>query len=592
MKGSLAEGVLPGVLRDLYVGRKSGLLHFLRDDERRSVRFRHGHIINADTNVQRERLGETLVRLGQLTQQDLDRATEVVTRDNKRLGAVLQELGIMDLGRVEDALALQVRELLLIVMGWSEGEYAFEEEDPHAAPQGEITLKLSTGEMILEAVRRIEDPDVVRYAMGDIDRVLAPSGDPLLRFQRIALSPTDGFVLSRVDGTLSAREIVQMSPLDPAETQRSLFGLLCTGVIEPVAGSSKPRPQPGAGRPAVKSPAAPPRAIPPVEASALPPTSRPAAPWSSGRMQPLASDEPGAGSPPSSSGPSLSPNATRPAGPAATLPASASFPADPAKRKEVEERRREIEEAYRLLKAKNHFELLEVPRASNEAQIKDAYFRLARRFHPDAHHDPSLTDLRDKLEAVFIRLGEAYEVLRSPKTRGNYEASLTRPASVPGPAMPSAPQASAPPVNHDYEVSVATENVGRAEKQMAEAKYWDAIQLLEPAIPLLTGKPKQRARLNLARCFAKNPNWLRRAEDLLQSVVQEDPKNADAYFELGLIYKGGGLKSRALSVFRKALEIRPEHGGAQQELLGLGSGKGDAEPPPSGGLLKKLFRKQ
>lgn len=588
MKGSLAEGVLPGVLRDLYVGRKSGLLHFLRDDERRSVRFRHGHIINADTNVRRERLGETLVRLGQLTQQDLDRATEVVIRDKKRLGAALQELGIMDLGRVEDALALQVREVLLIVMGWSEGEYAFEEEDPHAAPQGEITLKLSTGEMILEAVRRIEDPDVVRYALGDIDRALAPSSDPLLRFQRIALSPTDGFVLSRVDGTLSAREIVQMSPLDPAETQRSLFGLLCTGVIEPVAGSSKPRPQPGAGRPAAKSPAAPPPAVPPGETSALPPTSRPAAPWSSGRMQPLASDEPGAGSPPYSSGPPLlSPNVTMP-GPAAA--AAAVFPADPAKRKQVEERRREIEDAYRVLKAKNHFELLEVPRASNEAQIKDAYFRLARRFHPDAHHDPSLTDLRDKLEAVFIRLGEAYEVLRSPKTRGNYEASLPRPAS--GPAMPSAPQASAPPVNHDYEVSVATDNVGRAEKQMAEAKYWDAIQLLEPAIPLLTGKPKQRARLNLARCFAKNPNWLRRAEDLLQLVVQEDPKNADAYFELGLIYKGGGLRSRALSVFRKALEIRPEHEGAQQELLSLDAEKGDAEPPPSGGLLKKLFRKQ
>lgn len=590
MKGSLAEGILPGILRDLYVGRKSGLLHFLRDDERRSVRFRHGHIINADTNVRRERLGETLVRLGQLTQQDLDRATEVVIRDKKRLGAALQELGIMDLGRVEDALALQVREVLLIVMGWSEGEYAFEEEDPHAAPQGEITLKLSTGEMILEAVRRIEDPDVVRYALGDIDRALAPSSDPLLRFQRIALSPTDGFVLSRVDGALSAREIVQMSPLDPAETQKSLFGLLCTGVIEPIAGSSKPRPQRGAGRPAAKAPAAP----PPVEAEALPPTSRPAAPWSSGRMQPLASDEPGAGSPSSASGPAprlpLSHNAFESAGPAAAP--GAALPPNAAKRKQVEERRREIEDAYQVLKAKNHFELLEVPRASNEAQIKDAYFRLARRFHPDAHHDPTLTDLREKLEAVFIHLGEAYEVLRNPKTRGNYEASLPRPTSTPGSTVPSTPQASTPPPDRDYEVRLAAENAARAEKHMAEAKYWDAIQLLEPAIPLLTGKPKQRARLQLARCFTKNPNWLRRAEDLLQLVVQEDPKNADAYFELGLIYKGGGLKSRAQSVFRKALEIRPEHESAQQELLGLGSDKGDSEPPAGGGLFRKLFGKQ
>ena len=72
-------------------------------------------------------------------------------------------------------------------------------------------------------------------------------------------------------------------------------------------------------------------------------------------MQPLASDEPGAGSLPYSSGPPpLSPNVTTPAGPAAAPPASAVFPADPAKRKQVEERRREIEEAYQVLKAKNH----------------------------------------------------------------------------------------------------------------------------------------------------------------------------------------------------------------------------------------------
>ncbi len=574
MKGSLAEGVLPGVLRDLYIGRRTGLLHFFRGDDRRSVRFRYGHIINADTNVTRERLGETLVRLGQLSQADLDKATEIVTRDKKRLGAVLDEMGIMSRDRVEDALALQVREVLLIVMGWSEGDYRFEEEDPATAPQGEITLKLSTGEMILEAVKRIEDPDVVRYALGDIDRVLSLSTDPLLRFQRITLSPTDGFVLSRVDGTLSAREIVQMSPLDAAETQRSLLGLLCTGVVEYVAGSSKPRPQVAAQRTS-------PKVAPVTEPPPLPPTSRPAAPWSSGPMRPLASDEPGAGS----------------SGLAATGADSPSaaprLPSDPLKRKQVEDRRREVVEAFETLKSKNHFEILGVPRASSEAQIKDAYFKLAKRFHPDAHHDPTLSDLRDKLEAVFIRLGEAYEALRNPRTRGNYEASLPR-TNEPARGQP-APPADRPPGDPGYEVRVAEENIGRAERHIAEARYWDAIQLLEPAIPLLTGRPKQRARVGLARCLAKNPNWLRRAEDVLQAVIQDEPRHIEAHFELGLLYKGGGLKSRALSLFRKVLDLRPDHEGALHEVGELGPEKPEPDPEAGnagGGFIKKLFGKQ
>ncbi len=47
MKGTLSEGVLPGVLRELYVGRKTGTLHCDNGGERRSVRIHRGTIINA-----------------------------------------------------------------------------------------------------------------------------------------------------------------------------------------------------------------------------------------------------------------------------------------------------------------------------------------------------------------------------------------------------------------------------------------------------------------------------------------------------------------------------------------------------------------
>jgi tetratricopeptide (TPR) repeat protein len=65
-----------------------------------------------------------------------------------------------------------------------------------------------------------------------MDRVLALSNDPLLRSQRITLTPTDGFVLSRIDGTVSAHDVIGLSPVSPEETERSLFGLLCTGIVD------------------------------------------------------------------------------------------------------------------------------------------------------------------------------------------------------------------------------------------------------------------------------------------------------------------------------------------------------------------------
>src|SRR6185503_16313768 len=114
--------------------------------------------------------------------------------------------------------------------------------------------------------------------------------------------------------------------------------------------------------------------------------------------------------PPASAAPAK-PAVAVPPPPEAAEVAAPRAPLSDAARKLAETRRAEIEEAYAGLKTRNHFEVLGLPRASSEAQVKDAYFRLAKRFHPDTHHDPLLKDLRDKLEAVFIRLGEAYEIL-------------------------------------------------------------------------------------------------------------------------------------------------------------------------------------
>src|SRR5439155_156703 len=129
------------------------------------------------------------------------------------------------------------------------------------------------------------------------------------------------------------------------------------------------------------------------------------------------------------------------------------------------------------LRTKTHFQVLGIERAATEAQVKEAYFGLAKRFHPDTHHAPNMADLRDKLEAVFIRLGEAYEVLRNPRSRGAYESDLASrsPRPVPPPPAPTAgpapavPPAAPPPA---VDPAAAVQSLRRAPKYLAEEKYW------------------------------------------------------------------------------------------------------------------------
>lgn len=66
------------------------------------------------------------------------------------------------------------------------------------------------------------------------------------------------------------------------------------------------------------------------------------------------------------------------------------------------------------MKYKDYYEILGVPRTATEAEIKGAYRKLARKYHPDVSKESDA-------EARFKELGEAYQVLKDPEKRASYD---------------------------------------------------------------------------------------------------------------------------------------------------------------------------
>lgn len=64
---------------------------------------------------------------------------------------------------------------------------------------------------------------------------------------------------------------------------------------------------------------------------------------------------------------------------------------------------------------KDYYQIMGVGREASADDIKRAYRRLARKFHPDVSKEPNA-------EQRFKEVGEAYEVLRDPEKRAAYDA--------------------------------------------------------------------------------------------------------------------------------------------------------------------------
>lgn len=63
---------------------------------------------------------------------------------------------------------------------------------------------------------------------------------------------------------------------------------------------------------------------------------------------------------------------------------------------------------------KDYYKLLEIDRTATADDIKSAYRKLARKYHPDVSKEPGA-------EARFKEIGEAYEVLQDPEKRAAYD---------------------------------------------------------------------------------------------------------------------------------------------------------------------------
>jgi curved DNA-binding protein CbpA len=230
----------------------------------------------------------------------------------------------------------------------------------------------------------------------------------------------------------------------------------------------------------------------------------------------------------------------------------------------------------RLRNSTNHYEVLELQTNAKVSEIKDAYYAMARRYHPDRFHLKSGTKLHAQISSAFARVTQAYETLTNPNARAGYDNTLARARQFAEAEAKAekAERAAESSKDFDFELDGSGSALGRAEYSFREGfgaleqgRINAAIKYLANAVRL---EPREaRYRAYYGRALAADENTRRLAENEIQTAVKLEPANAAFRTMLAELYFDLKFHRRAQTELDRALSIDPQNATANLLLRKL-----------------------
>ncbi|MGH0034747.1 MAG: J domain-containing protein [Myxococcota bacterium] len=470
-QGSLAEHPLPRLLIELQRRRFEGALALARDRSQTRILFRDGAPVQAESSPAGESLASLLVADGQLEPEAADRVGRLVQSQGCPEGTAILGLKLVEPKVLFGALKEQLRRRIVACFEWTAGEFALDAEAE--VPADAAALRCDPLRVALEGM--VRHWGVERLAVELSPKLaLFPTRSPAFETVSRRL-PDDDVVCSALAAFDGARTLGQA--LGASATQPTLLAAVwlldATGAvafqdapIEAEAGDQAP--------PEIE-----------IEVTGASPASGPAP----AAAKQAAEEEPAAEV-------------------ASGLPPESQALHD------------EILEQHENLGELDYYALLGVDPETRGAAIKKAYFKKAKRFHPDALARMGLAAIKVQAGEVFARVSEAYEVLRDDDKRARYDARL----------------AGGGDESDANRLAQAETFYVKATFLMKMGNFREAHPLLESAVELWGEDAAYHSDLGWA-LYKKAPSEPERAREHLEIARTLDPDDAESEFRLGLVQR-------------------------------------------------------
>jgi len=225
LRGNLESFAIADIISMVNFSKKTGILSFVFSESTKSLFFLKGDIVFATSSLPRDRLGESLVKAGKITREQLE-AILKEGRGGGVLGKLLVEKGFLSPKELFLGVKRQVEEIIYSLFLLKKGVFFFfEGEFPL---EGLTKISMSAQNLVMEGIRRVDEWSVF------LEKI--PVGQLVLvkkkKLPEINLKPVEKGVFEHVDGKSTVEEICRKSGLGEFETYAHLFHLLSAGFVE------------------------------------------------------------------------------------------------------------------------------------------------------------------------------------------------------------------------------------------------------------------------------------------------------------------------------------------------------------------------
>lgn len=229
-RGSIENTSIVRLLRSFYQQSLTGALHIVREGVKTSLYLVDGSLVFATSSASETRLGEQMVRSGQITEDELAAARRFMEKMGLRFGTALTMLGVIQLEELKPLIVQHVLSLVYSTFSWTTGEFVFEQG---VQLKNEVVLSLSTADVIFAGIRHLPDRKLIDSWLGDCDRILIPTSDPFALFQALTLNKKEIEVIEQIVEPMSVNQVRNLKGMDEDVVARTLCGLIETGMLVP-----------------------------------------------------------------------------------------------------------------------------------------------------------------------------------------------------------------------------------------------------------------------------------------------------------------------------------------------------------------------